>query len=241
MTNHTQTATGGGNNAPRKFIIEKQTAKDICAIRKAQNTIDRFELDDGFGFKPPDSANIAYLKNGTMLPPFRCDIVARWSALAHKQQSAMFPETEISFSFNDKRELALQCGKSSVRLYAISEANEPPIHPLPITIEGDMIKLAVNVKEITDKAKLLTSSAARIKNEHKQQAEAKAQQAAEAEYERCRAIVTPEAVSRCAKRVNRLRKLQSWIRNVDKVLDNVPSLPHLIANPLFNAFDPAYS
>src|SRR5947209_2679773 len=117
------------------FTIEKQTAKDICAVRKAQNAIDRFELatsDDWLqyrpsrGYTPPDSPNIAYLQNGTMLPPFRCDIVSRWVALADKQQGAC-PDTSIHFGVSDNGEITLRCGQSSVRLYAIDAGNEPPI------------------------------------------------------------------------------------------------------------------
>src|SRR5215472_15813516 len=91
---HTQTAepcqkrpevTGEGK-APRVFTIDKQTAKDICAVRRAQHIIDAIELGDEWGkFKPPDSANVDYLKNGSMLPPFRCDLVAKWTAIADKQ------------------------------------------------------------------------------------------------------------------------------------------------------------
>lgn len=176
-----------------------------------------------------------------MLPPFRCDIVAKWAALDIQQISWGSPEPNVEISFADNGEVSLRRGQSSVRLYAINTANEPPIHSLPVEFDGDKIKLSVNAKEITEKAKLLTSSAARIKAEAKRAAKLKAEQAAQAEYERCKAIVTPEAIRRCVKRVKRLRKLASWLRAVSKELDKVPSLPALIVNPLFNAFDREYS
>lgn len=229
------------------YTIDKQTAKDICAVRRAQHNIDKIELsqteDYRFwrgGFKPPDSPDIAYLKNGTMLPPFRCDIVAKWAAVAEKQQGAC-PDTTIRFTVADNGEVTLACGQSSVRLYAIDWRNEPPIHPLPIIFDGDKIKLDFDPKEITDKAKLLTSSAAKARTTAKVTAKDKADAAKLAEYERCKIIVTPEAVARCVKRVKRLRKLAAWARKVDKALDEVPSLPALIANPLFNAFDSQHS
>lgn len=225
------------------WILRKQTAKDIYAIRRAQNTIDRIELDDGYGYKPPDSPNVAYLLNGSMLPPFRCDIVAKWAGIADRQQNYGLnkPDENIYFTAAENGEVTLRCGQSSVKLYAINQGTEPPIHPLPITFDGDEIKLGLDAKEITAKAKLLTSKAAQVKKERAEAAKVKADQAAQAEYERCKAIVTPEAVARCAKRVKRLHKLTNWLRNVDKALDKVPSLPQLINNPLFNAFDPEYS
>lgn len=221
------------------WILEKQTAKDIFAIRKAQHAIDKIELDDGYGYKPPDSPNVAYLLNGSMLPPFRCDIVSRWASIADRQQ---VEETgEIYFTASETGEITLRCGQSSVKLYAINQGSEPPIHPLPITFDNGKIKLGLDAKEITEKAKLLTSKAARIRKENEAKAKAAKEQAAQAEYERCKAILTPDAISRCVKRVKRMRKLNSWLRKVDAELDNVPSLAQLIANPLFNAFDPEYS
>jgi vacuolar-type H+-ATPase subunit E/Vma4 len=153
----------------------------------------------------------------------------------------MQPDTTIFLSYADNGEVTLRCGQSSVRLYPIEPAKEPPIHPLPILIEGDTIKLAIDAKEITQKAKLLTSTAAKVKKERADAAKTKAEQAKLAEYERCKAIVTPEAIRCCVNRVKRLRTLSNWIRRVGKELDNVPSLPQLIANPLFNAFSPEYS
>lgn len=223
------------------YVLDKQTAKDIFAIRRAQNTIDRIELDDGY--KPPDSPNVAYLLNGSMLPPFRCDIVAKWATLADRQQNYGLNKRDenIYFTVAESGEVTLRCGQSSVKLYAINQGTEPPIHPLPISFDGNKIKLKLDAKEITQKAKLLTSKAAQVKKERAEAAKAKAEQAAQAEYERCKAIVTPEAVARCAKRVKRLRTLTNWLRKVDAELDTVPSLPQLINDPLFNAFDPQYS
>ncbi len=128
-----------------------------------------------------------------------------------------------------------------MRLYSINKGTEPPIHPLPIRFENDAIVLDFDPKEITDKAKLLTSSKAREAKTAKVKRATREAEIKRVEYERCLAIITPEAVARCARRVKRLRNLKSWLRAVNKAIVSVPSLPEVIRNPLFNAFDPAYS
>ncbi len=234
----------------KTYKIDKQTAKAIAAVRRAQHDIDKIELSDTDdyryhrgGFKPPDSPSIAYLKNGTMLPPFRCDIVERWTQIAENQQNykAVAPDTTIYFTPADNGEVTLRCGQSSIRLYPIAQDCEPPIHPLPIRFENDVIVLDFDPKEITEKAKLLKSSKARAAKFAKETQATRQAETARKEYERCLAILTPEAINRCVKRVKRFRALKSWLRSVDKALESVPSLPQIVKNPLFNAFDPAYA
>ncbi len=229
----------------KTYIIDKQTAKLIAQVRRAQHDIDAIELADEFRgkFRPPDSVNVAYLKNGVMFPPFRCDLVEKWCAIADRQQyyGVIQPDPEIHFGYTDKGEIVLQCGQSSVKLYPINEGSELPIHPLPIVFDGNRIKLDFDAQAIISKAKTIKSTVATDRKAAKASAEARKVAVMRAEYERCKAIVTPEAIKRCAKRVKRLRALKSWRRAVNRELASVPSLPQLIANPLFNAFDPSYS
>ncbi len=226
----------------KTYTIDKQTAKLIAQVRRAQHDIDAIELADEFRgkFRPPDSVNVAYLKNGVMLPPFRCDIVERWTQIADRQQGAT-DNTEIRFGYTDKGEIVLQCGQSSVKLYPINEGSEPSIHPLPIVFDGDRIKLDFDHQAIINKAKTIKVKTTTDRKAAKVSAEARKVAVMRAEYERCKAIVTTEAIKRCTKRVKRLRALKSWRRAVNRELASVPSLPQIISNPIFNAFDPSYS